>query len=87
MCDSDGGTLKQNEKGTREEAEAQRNWRFQNLHHHHSHPRTPLPKPSPFRAARIDLTPGIRRISGIVDRRRRDCIGMEGGGGGVPQEN
>jgi len=50
MCDSDGGTLKQNEKGTREEAAAQRNWRFQNPHHY-SYPRTPLPKPSLFRAA------------------------------------
>jgi len=41
MCDSDGGTLKQNEKGTREEAAAQRSWRFQNLHHYH-HSRTTL---------------------------------------------
>jgi len=51
MCDSDGETLKQNEKGTREEAAAQRNWRFQNLHHHRHYSRTTLPKPSSFRVA------------------------------------
>jgi len=48
MCDSNGGTLKQNEKGTREEAAAQRNWRFQNLHHHYSHPHHPSAETKPF---------------------------------------
>lgn len=88
-----GGTanIRKTEKGTREEeaAAAQRNWRFQNLLQHRTTTRsssTLARNQNPFRvSSRIDLTPGIRRISGTV--RRRDRIGMEGGGGGVPQEN